>query len=419
MVQAMYSAVSGVQAHQTRLDAIGNNIANVNTVGYKAAQVTFQEQMSNTLRGASMSQSSGSGGVNPMQVGLGVKLGAITTMQAQGALQQTGKPSDLSLQGDGFFLLGGGDVTTYTRDGAFVLDAGGNLVSAATGQKLLGWPAQPDGTVDTSVPVTANSSLRIPLGTMTAAKATGSIDFGGNLDAGATVGDTYTRTAQVFDSLGNAHEVAFRFQRVASAAPGTSGWEFTTSVNGGAFSAPGAASGSGTLAFDASGKLTGATGSVTVTPANGAAPFTIKPDFGGVSQLAGEYTTNALEQDGFPLGALQSYAIGEDGTINGVFSNGMSRDLGRIAVARFANETGLEKIGANQFRPTANSGGALVTPPDVSGAGRVSAGYLEQSNVSLADEFSNMIITQRGFQANTRIVTAADEILQDLIQMKR
>ena len=417
MVQAMYSAVSGVQAHQTRLDAIGNNIANVNTVGYKAAQVTFQEQMSQTYRGASMGKS-GSGGTNPMQVGLGVKLGAITTVQTQGALQQTGRPSDLSLQGDGFFLVGDGSTTAYTRDGAFVLDAGGNLVSAATGQKLLGWPAQLDGTVNTSVPVTSDSSIRVPIGTMTAAKATTSVTFGGNLDAGAAVGDVYTRTAQVFDSLGNAHEVAFRFQRSAGAAPGASAWDFTTAVDGGTFSAPGAA-GSGTLAFDASGKLTAANGSLTVTPANGAAPFTITPDFGGVSQLAGDYTTNALEQDGFSLGALQSYAIAEDGTVTGVFSNGMNRDLGRIAVARFANETGLEKIGANMFRPTANSGGAQVTPPDTSGAGRIAAGYLEQSNVSLADEFSNMIITQRGFQANTRIVTAADEILQDLIQMKR
>jgi flagellar hook protein FlgE len=414
----MYSAVSGVQAHQTRLDVIGNNIANVNTIGYKSARATFADQLSQTYRGATRPQGD-RGGINTMQVGLGVRLGSITTQQTQGALQQTGRPADLAIQGNGFFMVGDGATAQYTRDGACTLDSDGNLVSATTGMKLLGWSAGADGTIDTKTAVTPTSSLRIPAGTLTAVRASSSVKFGGNLDAGALAGDTYSRTSNVYDSLGNSHAVVFKFERAAAAAAGASAtWDYTTSVDGGAFSTVGGAN-SGSLNFNDAGKISSASGTVTFTPAGGAADVTLTPDFADMSQLAGQYTANAVGQDGFPYGTLQSYAITEDGTVTGIFSNGLNRDLGRIAVAQFANPAGLEKAGSNLFRTTGNSGEAQVTVPGTSGAGRVSAGFLEQSNVNLADEFTNMIVTQRGFQANTRMVTASDEILQDLIQMKR
>ena len=417
MIQAMYSAVSGVQAHQTRLDVIGNNIANVNTVGYKAARATFSDQLSQTFRGATRPQGD-RGGINTMQVGLGVRLGSITTQQTQGALQQTGRPADLSIQGNGFFMVSDGAAAQYTRDGGFTLDSDGNLVSATTGMKLLGWPADASGDIDTKAAVTAASSIRIPSGTLTAVRATTKVDFGGNLDAKAAVGDTYTRSARVFDSLGNSHDVSFKFQRANAVAPAAATWDFTTSVDGGAFSTAGGPN-SGSLNFDATGKLTGATGTVSFTPPGGASAVDITPSFGDMSQLAGAYTASAIGQDGFPYGTLQSFAITEDGTVTGIFSNGLNRDLGRVAIAQFANPSGLEKAGSNLFRTTGNSGDAQVTVAGLSGAGRISAGFLEQSNVNLADEFTSMIVTQRGFQANTKMVTASDEILQDLIQMKR
>jgi flagellar hook protein FlgE len=405
----MYSAVSGVQAHQTRLDVVGNNIANVNTVGYKAARTTFFDQLSQTVKGATRPQD-GMGGVNPVQAGLGVRVGSVTTQHTQGALQQTGRPSDLSVQGNGFFLVGDGNTAAYTRDGAFTLDADGSLVSATTGMKLLGWQADASGNVVTSGPVTPKSSIAIPIGTLTSVRATGNVAFAGNLNSGATA--PYVRTAQIFDSLGNPHNVTFSFAKT-----GTNQWTATPTSPAGAFSA------APTLTFNANGTLASSTGSpLTFTlaaPAGAASPMTLALDFSKMTQLAGESTGNAVSQDGFPFGTLQSYSIGDDGTITGIFSNGLNRDLGRVALAQFANPAGLDKMGSNLFRPTTNSGAAQVTPPGVSGAGRVSAGFLEQSNVNLADEFTNMIITQRGFQANTRMVTASDEILQDLLQMKR
>jgi flagellar hook protein FlgE len=417
MIQAMYSAVSGVQAHQTRLDAIGNNIANVNTVGYKASRVTFMDQLSQTLRGATQPQA-GRGGVNALQVGLGVQVGAITTSQTQGALQQTGRPADLALQGNGFFQVGDGQNSYYTRDGSFTLDADGSLVSSSNGMTLRGWPADSNGVIDTSVPITPESNLRIPIGTMTAVKQTEKAVFAGNFDSNTAIGGSYSRTGEVFDSLGNSHTVTFRFERVAPVGTAAATWQFTTSVDGGAFSAPGGPDG-GELNFDTSGNMIGATGTVTVTPSSAAAPFTITPDFDDITQLSGTTTSNFVSQDGFRFGTLQSFTVGGDGTITGVFSNGMNRDLGRLAVAQFSNPSGLDKVGGNLFRTSNNSGTAQVSPPGVSGAARVSAGFLEQSNVNLADEFTGMIVTQRGFQANTKIVTASDEILQDLLQMKR
>ena len=418
MVQAMYSAVSGVAAHQTRLDVIGNNIANVNTVAYKAGRATFYDQLSQTIQGASR-PTGGLGGTNPMQVGLGVRIGSITTQQTQGALQQTGRPSDLAIQGNGFFMVGNGDATFYSRDGGFTLDADGNLVSATTGMKLLGWQASADGSVDTSGPVTPASSIRVPIATLTSVRQTSTVDFAGNLDARVAPGSgaIYERTGQVFDSLGNPHEIAFRFERIAPQGADGATWQFTTSIDGGAPSTAGGPN-SGTISFDSAGKVTGWTGTVDLAP-GGAAPFTITPSFKDISQLSGEYTANAVGQDGFPFGTLQSYSIGEDGLVTGIFSNGLNRSLGSIAISQFANPAGLDKLGTNLYRPTPNSGAAQVTPPGVAGAGRVSGGFLEQSNVNLAEEFSSMILTQRGFQANTRIVTASDEILQDLIQMKR
>src|ERR1041384_1682531 len=179
MLQAMFSGVSGLQAHQTKMNVIGNNIANVNTVGFKSGRVSFQDQLSQTLR-ADAGASGDQGGQNPAQVGLGVGLGAVDTLQTQGNLQLSGKQTDLAIQGNGFFAVASGEKILYTRDGSFDLDSTGALVSPSSGMRLLGYSADSNGTIDTGAPITTDSTLKIPVGKMTNVKQTGNMVFSGN-----------------------------------------------------------------------------------------------------------------------------------------------------------------------------------------------------------------------------------------------
>ena len=192
MLQAMFSGVSGLQVHQTKLDVIGNNIANVNTLGFKSGRVTFEDQLSQTLRTAS-SPTDHVGGQNPAQVGLGVALGAVDTLQTQGNLQTTGKLTDMAIQGNGFFLVGSGKDISYTRDGSFDLDSDGVLVNPANGVKLLGYVADQSGNIDTTQQVTGDSVLKIPIGSLTSVKQTTASTFQGNLDASSALQSTKSR----------------------------------------------------------------------------------------------------------------------------------------------------------------------------------------------------------------------------------
>lgn len=726
MLQAMFSGVSGLQAHQVRLNVIGNNIANVNTIGFKAGRVTFQDQLSQTLR-ASARPSASAGGQNPSQVGLGVALGAVDTVQGQGNLQTTGKPTDMAIQGNGFFLVSTGNNLYYTRDGSFDLDSNGAVVNPASGLKLLGYIADANGHIDTSQQITSDSVITVPVGTLTSVKqttqskfegnldaaaalqstiikvngqldtataaptmnttvydalgkahtvqilmtapvhnpaagagvptgatqrwnvdisqdgvslgtqkmyavpngsggnrfvftdaaipgnslgstltlnVTGSngtpnfpltVDFGGlqaqsnvtpasngqgganpiqttvmslngnlNLDGGvpvvstktifradgtafnvrttlsnpvsnpapglnvppgalqkwdmkvevdtvppsgyATVYDssvaanqeskvyflpgsgfvtadganpgnvlnstiqlvagalppgnynqglqtasnfpftidlsglTTTRTAsvadgqagsnpvwntslKVYDSLGVSHLLNFQFTRslVGGGAPAaaTARWEWSATENGNAV-ASSTTNGNNPLFFDAAGNLLiTRSQTLNIAPRNGAGAFPITIDMSALTQLAGDSSVGATVQDGFPVGTLQNFSISQEGLITGIFSNGQSRTLGQIATASFSNPAGLEKIGQNLFRDSSNSGLAQIGLPNLSGRGKISTGFVEMSNVDLSTEFTNLIITQRGFQANTRIITIVDDLLQDVINLKR
>jgi len=723
MLQAMFSGVSGLQAHQTKLAVIGNNIANVNTVGFKAGSATFEDQLSQTIRSSS-APSDASGGQNPEQVGLGVTLAAVNTIQTQGNLQTTGKSSDLAIQGNGFFLVSSGSNTYYTRDGSFDLDSTGVLVNSGNGVKLLGYEPDATGNIDTTQPVTTASVIKIPVGTLTSVKATtnagfegnldadaflqstkvsvkgdldtsaapttmsvtvfdatggthslkvqlsngvhnpaagagvpagatqqwdataiiegiaqptqklygipngsggtkfvfadaanpanpiGSIatvtvpsssggsgfpvqiDFGGldakstttttangngtppiqstlldlggtlNLDSGAPVvntstvydaaGNPFTVTTtlsnptlpapganvpagalqqwqmkidvtdsagssftaydssvaanqessvyfvpgtgfvtadnstpgqslgstiqlvagtlpggafnegrqiannfpitvdltglkttattafadgqsgpaplwntslSVFDSLGVKHNLTFKFERalVGSGGPpsSTARWEWSATENGVAV-ADSKTPGNNPLFFDNTGALLDkAKQQITLTPAGGAAPLSAAIDFSGMTQVAGDSSVAATTQDGFPVGTLQSYAIAQDGLITGTFSNGQARTLGQVATASFSNASGLEKVGQNLFKESSNSGAAQVGLANTNGRGKMTTGFVEMSNVDLSTEFTDLIVTQRGFQANTKIVTVVDELLQEVINIKR
>lgn len=415
----MYSGVSAIQAHQTRMDVIGNNIANVNTTAYKEGRVTFKDQLSQTIQGASASSGS-NGGTNPQQIGLGVAVASIDTVASQGGLQSTSKPTDLAIQGNGYFMLGDAAGVSYTRDGSFTVDNSGNLVNASTGANVLGWQADNTGAIDTTQQLTAGSKISIPVGGLTTTSPTKNVVYSGNLSAEALPTDAaYTRSVKVFDSLGEAQNVTVSFTRDAAPTPpatlpvgATSSWTWAASGTG--------ASGGGQIFFDASGKEMSSGGTISLATTDGSStPQTITPDFSKATQVSGSSGVIPDSQDGFAPGVLQSFSIDQTGSIAGIFSNGLTRPLGQIAMAGFSNPEGLERAGGNAFKESVNSGSAHVGTATQQGLGKISTGYLEQSNVDLSTEFTNMIVTQRGFQANTKVVTTVDDMLNDVIGMKR
>lgn len=412
MFQAMFSSISSIKAHQVRLGMVGNNIANVNTTGYKAGRVMFQEMLSQTLKGASKPTEGGLGGTNPMQVGLGAQVGSIDTILEQGSLQATNRVTDMAIQGNGFFVVTNGRRLAYTRDGNFDIDANGTLVHKATGERLLGWMPNAEGVIDITQPLGVTSSVVIPVGKTIAGQATSNVAFRGNLELDGT---SWTTSVTVYDAVGAAHELRIRFQRAPGAEPDDP-WNLQYQVDGGEWQdIP-------SIEFDNTGQIREAsrTRQITFTPpASGAPDMTVTLDFSRLTQLATNSTVEPISQNGYPPGILEQLTVSPDGTINGVFSNGLNLELGRIALAVFNNPGGLERIGGNLFRESVNSGVANIGVPQQAGRGTISAGYLEMSNADIGNEFTNLIVTQRGFQANTRIVSTADEMLQELLQMKR
>jgi flagellar hook protein FlgE len=386
MLRSLFSGISGLRAHQTMLDVTGNNIANVNTAGFKASSTQFQDTLSQLVQGAA-GPGADAGGQNPAQVGLGVQVAGISTNFTQGSAQATGRGSDLMISGDGFFVVQSGGETLYTRAGAFEFDPQGRLVTQ-DGSLVMGWNAV-GGQINQGGGLT---NVLLPRDAVSAAVATTRVDLAGNLPADAAAGTELVRDIDVYDADGNATAVQVTFTKNAT------GWavsDGTTDL--------------GTLTF-ADGKPTG--------------PATLT--LGGVtldvSKLTGYAELSTLKvggQDGRAAGTLDQYSIGPDGTVTGVFTNGATEAVGRIALATFVNPGGLEKAGNSAFRATANTGAAELGAAGDPGYGALAGGYLEMSNVDLSQEFTNLIIAQRGFQANARIITTSDEVLQELTNLKR
>ncbi len=627
MMRSLFAGVTGLRNHQIRMDVIGNNIANVNTVGYKASRVSFADTLSQTLRGAASPQGT-RGGINALQVGLGVNIASIDVIQTQGNMQNTGKLSDVALQGEGFYILSDGGRQYYTRAGNFNLEKDGRLTSPSNGLIVQGWMANNQGVLNVNSPLVP---LQLPLGQTIPPIATTTIGFGGNLDTGTNgelvypsmnvmdqdgnsctveikltatgfntfhyeatstngvitggtgditldsdgnvigtglgfsvkpngaatatpavsiqppalgatnggnfigakpssdsfeiagfAGDGTYPPITIYDELGNPMEIQYTLSggpgfpaagtynwsvtvnsggNIASGGSGTLVWDgsrftsgtgqtvFTSTAStpplqiavdapaagttaptfavtskeglfAGKFTAPknlvtntkvydslgnvhnvtttasktadntwswsstvdGGSTivGSGVLTYTDSGQLVLATGGpISFTP-HGAAPVNISPDFSAVTQYASttsEITSPA--QDGFPMGQLQSYNIDSYGRIIGVFSNGMSQALAQIAVANFTNPAGLVRSGDTMFEESNNSGTAQIGTAGQGGRGLVTPGAVEMSNVDLSQEFTDMIVTQRGFQANSKIISTSDEMLQDLVNLKR
>ncbi len=429
MMRSMFSGVSGLRAHQQRMDVIGNNVANVNTVGFKSSRVTFQEVFNQTLSGASAPDSATSrGGTNPMQVGLGTSVGSIDTLMSTGSSERTDNATDLSISGDGFFIVRGSSADTYkfTRAGNFGLDKLGNLVSGG-GYLVYGWSKKnEDGTFDTESPVEPinlyndnhNGNKKI-----IPARATTNAAFSGNLDAAKpTSAETqFAVPFSVYDALGNSYELSVNFKKTDMDDTGTN-WEYTVTRDNG--TATPDIFHTGNVKFNTEGRIIdGATDDFTVDldeNSTGAADFPINLDFRNLTMYAADSSVIPSDINGYSTGTLTTFSIGSDGIITGIYSNGEQQALGCVALASFSNPAGLQKVGDNLFIPTTNSGNFTKgLAAGTGGTGTLTPGTLEMSNVDLSSEFTNMIITQRGFQANSRIITTSDEMLQELVNLKR
>jgi flagellar hook protein FlgE len=418
MLRSLYSGISGLRAHQQMMDVTGNNIANVNTVGYKASVVQFQDTLSQML-GAAGAPQNGMGGANPSQVGLGVKNAGITSNFAQGSQQTTGRSGDMMVQGDGFFVVRSGNENLYTRAGQFTFDGNGLLVNAV-GQPVQGWTAA-NGKVNTAA---KPSDIRMPLGSTLPPAATGKVTLKGNLSSDDTpdgndptnTGTAYKTTIpiKVYDSQGATHTVTAEFDRGTydnTTAPPTSKWTVKLTAEDGTTTLD-----TGELDFK-DGKPVDTGGAAIKTMTLGS--YTV--DVGDMTSYAGLSDARVFDTDGQTAGALTSlsYSVNNTGQILGVYSNGLKEVLGTVAMATFKNVNGLEKTGDSDFRSSVNSGYAQVGVPGSAGMGSVVSGALEMSNVDLASEFTNLVIAQRGFQANSRVITTSDELLQELVSLKR
>ena len=514
MMRSLYSGVSGLKNHQTRMDVVGNNISNVNTTGFKSSRVTFSDTLSQTLSGAS-APTENRGGTNPKQIGLGSATSAIDTLFTDGSVQSTGVNTDLCLSGNGLFIVKDGNLSYYTRNGNFKFDKEGYYVNS-DGLKVQGWSATtPGDAINTNG---QPSEICIPAGKTMAAAATKVATFSKNLDAAEPMikemsitlatGDSYTVTdtkpyavgteyevknintgtkkvtledadgnsitidaadtakytvgakvksnsatlkmtdgttttetsgaftmgnskpkttiATVYDSLGNAHNVTIYMTKTD--VNSTTGNKWTISLNpaGGGTQEIKESDGSTTqvqmtdavLEFDVNGGLTKGSGSATLTLTNGAGTGqTVNLTFDDVTQYAGSSTAFATT-DGNAAGTLKSVSIDSAGVITGTYTNGLNVQEAQVAIAQFNNASGLTKTGNSLYTESNNSGTPNIGTISDLGC-TVTPSSLEMSNVDMASELTDMIVTQRGYQSNSKIITVSDELLETLINMKR
>lgn len=464
MMRSLYSGVSGLKNHQVRMDVIGNNISNVNTHGFKTERVTFQDMISQELQGAS-EPNERIGGTNPKQVGLGSLIAAIDKIMTQGALQTTGKNTDVAVSGEGFFVVKDGDKQFYTRAGAFNVDKNGYYVNPANGLKVQGWNSRLDDSGNKYINSAGSlEDIMIPLYSKEPARATQNVDFQSNLNASvaavpsdATEEDIqryindpdprqrrgHVTSINVYDELGNTRQMGVEFYKmrenvwkmrfkledasqVSVDVSGTGGEN--TKVSGNqelevSFTPDGKiisvsdgvdSQTTGKLKADISFRIPGNPTAQKFSLNLGEAGLV-----GGITQFSSDFTTKAVKQDGYPMGYMESFSIDNTGTVTGVFSNGVRQPLARIALANFTNPAGLNKEGDTMYSYSLNSGDANIGEAGSQGRGKINAGLLEMSNVDLSDQFTDMIVTQRGFQANSRTIVTSDQMIQEVLGLKR
>jgi flagellar hook protein FlgE len=407
---AFQQGLSGMDAAQSALDVIGNDIANVATVGYKQSEAQFADVYARSL--------TGSGGV---QIGIGTQVAAVVQQFTQGNVTITNNALDMAINGSGFFRMSQSGAISYSRNGQFQLDNNGFIVNN-TGQRLTGFAADAAGNITAGV----TTDLQISFADLSP-RTTDAALMNVNLDSRdsvpsvafsttnpASYNDTTAMT--VYDSLGNAHALSVYFVKTTTA----NVWDVYGALDGTALGAPTAI---GTLTFDSSGAIDT---TATTLPFNVSAPvstgavdplaFTL--DFTGSTQFGSAFGVNAISQDGFAPGRLAGLSIDETGLIQGRYTNGQSRSLGQIALANFTNPQGLQPLGNNQWAETSASGQPLVGTANTGTLGIVQSGAVEESNVDLTAELVNLIIAQRAFQANAQTIQTQDQILQTLVNIR-
>lgn len=421
LVPAFGSAASGLDNFQEMINVIGNNIANEDTTGFKASDVSFQDAISQLLQGAT-APTSANGGTDPIQLGLGANVASVSENLSEGQLQNTGVASNIAIDGAGYFIVNTpSNGVAYTRNGDFTLDANNNLVDS-NGDFVQGYSAT-NGVIN----ATTLTNLNIPLGTLSFAEPTTTETFGGNFNADSpvapTAGSSFTVTENVYDSLGVAHQWTITFTNLGPSgiAGDSNQWSYSIGTDAGTTltaNQAGIIDFTDTGTVDTANSTGGGAPVVTVgTYADGAAtPQNITFDFTGFSQLSGSNSATVTNQDGVALGTLDNFSIGANGIITGSFTNGLQQTIGQVALANFSNAQGLSSTGNGLFQETANSGIAQVNTPETGGLGSTIGGDLESSNVDLNQEFTNLIVAQNAYQANARMITTEDTVLTDLIQ---
>lgn len=439
MMRSLYSGVAGLKTHQTRMDVIGNNIANVNTVGFKGSNVQFMDVLYQTSSRASASNpNNGVGGVNAKQIGLGTTTATITKeLAGTGSAETTNNAYDLMLNGDSFFIVSRGNMNYFTKVGAFKKDGAGYLVTG-TGEMVMGWQVDPDNPNQIRKDMVSPLQVESPENMYSEPQATTKTYVSGNIDKTDEAFEdngAHVMNVTIYDKKGYSYNVKMNVRQNNTADKNTYTVSIASITDSNNQPIAGTATLSGNqLVYDAdNGKFIGvgsnnAMGKAITLSINDDSFEPIEIDFSSSTMYAtSSLTTLALNRGdakgldgGRKVGKLDEVNINNDGKIYGVYDNGEEKLLGQIAVARFTNPAGLEAIGNNMYQTTQNSGDFDgIGQEATEGGGSMSQGVIEMSDVDLSEEFTNMIITQRGFQANSRIITVSDTLLEELINLKR
>jgi flagellar hook protein FlgE len=405
--------LSGLSAASSALSVISNNLANLNTTGYKSQEATFKDLFYQNV--------GETGGGNPIQMGAGTAVNSISTDFTDGSLDTTGVPTDVAITGNGYFVTQQNGAMQFTRDGHFTTDASGDLITQ-DGQSVMGYAAV-NGVIP---PGQALAPIQLGQGLTSPPFATTTLQMNTNLDASAAVGDNFSTPISVYDSLGVSHTLTFQFTKTAA-----NTWSYNATIPAADVGAVGAPVNiaTGTLAFNSNGVLTTPAANVAGIAVAGLADGATNMNFAWnlfdannnplISQVASASTTTNTAQDGYSSGTLLNFNVGSDGVIQATFTNGKTSPVAQIALATFADQQALQRVGSNDTISTLSSGAPVIGDPGAGGRGTLTGGALEQSNADIATQFADMIVAQRGFQANAKVVTTFDEVTQNTIDLIR
>ena len=422
---SFFIPLTGLQSDSTALNTIANNLSNMNTTAFKAQTTNFADLFYQEIG------STGSG--DPIQIGAGVHVSSNDTSFTQGSINSTGNATDVALNGNGFFVVGNGaGVQEYTRAGNFSLGSDGSLVSS-NGLSVMGYPAI-NGVVNTNAPLTP---ISIPVGQVEQPRDTTTLSMTANLDASSATGTTFPAQATIYDSLGVSHVATVTYTQT-----GTNTWSYSAALPAADFTSGTSTPVTGSMTFDANGNLSSVTpsggvatpvgtagGDISSIPMSftglksGASDLSINWNLLGsggtptISQVNTASAVSATSQNGYASGQYQSFTIGSDGTVTASYSNGQQKNVGQLALANVTNLQGLRMLGNGDYATTLASGTASIGVSGTSGLAKLQGGALEQSNVNISSEFSNLIIAQRAFEANSKAITTFDTVTQDTINM--